>query len=125
MQAAFGPPATIVVPSVILGALLAGVLPTCLYLYVEPRGRLSWGAAGDTRATRRAPVIVRFTAWSSFVVGQLALPWLLLPAACALILYLQAKIGVGRTVGSAATVIVGVMAIIQSLLAFRLLPLGI
>ena len=125
MQCAFGPPAAIVATSIILGALLGGVLPTCLYLYVEPRGRLSWGVAGDTRITRRAPIIVRFTAWLSFAVGQLALPWLLLPVACAVLLYVQAKLGVGRSVGFAATVMVGAMAVMQSLLAFRLLPLGI
>jgi hypothetical protein len=125
MQSAFGPPSAIIITAAVLGALLAAVVPTCLYLYVEPRGRLSWGVAGDTRATRRAPLLVRCTAWLSFAVGQLAIPWLLLPATCAVLLYLQAKLGVGRVAGPAATVMVGGMAIAQSVLAARLLPLGV
>lgn len=123
MAIAFVPQVTVV--AVLLGALVGAILPTCLYLYVEPRGRLSWGALGDTPGTRRAPVLVRFTAWLSFAVGQLALPWLAVPAACAVLLYLQTKLGVGRALGVPATVAVGGMALLQSLLAMRLLPLGV
>jgi hypothetical protein len=125
MQSTFGPPDGIVAAALVVGVLLAAVVPTCLYLYVEPRGRLSWGVAGDTRDTRRAPAVVRTTAWLSFAVGQLAIPWLLLPIACALLLYLQAKLGVGRLLGPVATMLVGAIAIAQSLLALRLLPLGV
>src|SRR4030088_344712 len=101
MESAFAPPLGVVVVGAVLGALLAAILPTCLYLYVEPRGRLSWGTAGDAPHTRRAPAIVRGTAWLSFAVGQLAVPWLLVPAACGLLLYLQMKMGVGRPLGGA------------------------
>jgi hypothetical protein len=125
METAFAPPVGITVTAAILGVLFAAILPTCLYLYVEPRGRRQWAALGDSPATRKAPPLVRFTAWLSFLVGQLALPWLLVPAACAVLLYLQTKLGVGRPVGMAATVAVGVGALVQSLLALRLLPLGV
>ena len=125
MQIAFGPSTAIVVTAAVLGGLLMAVVPTCLYLYVEPRGRLSWGVTGDQRDSRRAPVMVRFTAWLSFALGQLAIPWLLVPAACAVLLYLQARLGVGRLAGSAATVMLGAMAIVQSVLAARLVPLGV
>jgi hypothetical protein len=123
MASSFAPPLTIVAAA--LGLLLAAILPTCLYLYVEPRGRLSWGTPGDASGTRRAPALVRLTAWLSFAVGQLSLPWLLVPAACAVLLYLQAKLGVGRILGVPATVGVGMMAIAQSAITIRLLPLGV
>jgi hypothetical protein len=125
METALALPREIVVTAAVLGALLAAILPTCLYLYVEPRGRRQWAAAGDSPSTRKAPAIVRLTAWLSFVVGQLALPWLVVPAACAVLLYLQTKLGVIRPVGMAATVAVGVTALVQALLALRLLPLGV
>jgi hypothetical protein len=92
---------------------------------VEPRGRVQWATAGDTPGQRRAPLVVRITAWLSFVVGQLALPWLLVPAACAVLLYLQTKLGAGRPIGLTVTVTVGLAALVQSLLALRLLPLGV
>ncbi|HEX3345006.1 MAG TPA: hypothetical protein VHS09_10565, partial [Polyangiaceae bacterium] len=98
---------------------------TCLYLYVEPRGRRQWAAAGDSPATRRAPLLLRFTAWLSFVVGQLAIPWLLVPAACAALVFRQAKLGVARPLGLGVTVAVGVAALLQSLLSLRLIPLGV
>ncbi|MDP9151925.1 MAG: hypothetical protein M3O36_18535 [Myxococcota bacterium] len=111
--------------AVVACALIAAVLPTALYLYVEPRVRARWGLAGDRAGTRRAPRLVRFTAWLSFVVGQLALPWLAVPIACSGLLYLQAKLGVARPFGLVATLSIGVMAFVQSLLALRLLPLGV
>jgi hypothetical protein len=107
------------------GLLVAAILPTCLYLYVEPRGRMSWGVLGDTPATRRAPAIVRAAAWSSFAVGQLAIPALIVPLSCVALLYLQTKLGVLRPAGALATLVVAVAATAQSLLALRLLPLGV
>jgi hypothetical protein len=123
MASTFMPSVTVI--AAVVGALVGAILPTGLYLYVEPRGRLSWGTGGDTPRTRRAPALVRLTAWWSFAVGQLALPWLAVPAACAALLFLQAKLGVGRALGVPATVAVGGMALLQSLLAMRLLPLGV
>jgi len=125
METAFAPPVGITVAAAVLGALLAMILPTCLYLYVEPRGRRQWAAAGDSPATRRAPALVRLTAWLSFAVGQIALPWLVVPAACAVLLWLQMKLGVARPIGLAITAAVGVAALVQALLAFGMLPLGV
>jgi hypothetical protein len=107
------------------GVALVGLLPTCLYLYVEPRGRKLWAREGDNAATRRAPPLVRVTAWLSFVLGQLAIPWMLVPVACAVLLYLQAKLGIWKPIGMATTAAAGVAGILQSLLALRLLPLGV
>src|ERR1700722_5349812 len=125
MESAFSPPAGLVAAAAVLGALFAAVLPTCLYLYVEPRGRLQWAAAGDNAATRRAPGLVRATAWLSFLVGQLAVPWLLVPAGCAALVYLQTKLGAARPIGLGVTVSPGFAALVQSLLALRLVPLGV
>jgi hypothetical protein len=108
-----------------IGALFSAILPTCLYMYVEPRGRQRWAVAGDTAATRRAPVLVRFTAWLSFLVGQLAVPWLLVPAACAGLAYAQVRLGVDRPVGLAVTVALGVASLAQSLLSLGLVPYGV
>jgi len=125
METAFSPPAGVLVVAAVLGVVFAAIVPTCLYLYVEPRGRLHWATAGDTPATRRAPGLVRLTAWLSFVVGQLALPWLLVPAGCAVLAYFQTKLGAGRPIGLGVTVMLGVAALAQSLLALRLVPLGV
>jgi hypothetical protein len=124
MEIAFSPPLGLTLVAAILGLLLATIVPTGLYLYVEPRGRRHWATAGDSAAKRRAPALVRLTAWLSFAVGQLAIPWLLVPVACAVLLYLQMKLG-ARPVGLAVTVAAGVAALVQSLLALRLLPLGV
>jgi hypothetical protein len=118
-------PSEVGVVAGVLFGLLAAILPTCLYLYVEPRGRLRWGVPGDSPTTRRAPLLVRSTAWLSFAVGQLSLPWLVVPAWCAGLLWLQAKLGVALPIGIVATFSLGSMALIQSLLGFRLLPLGV
>jgi hypothetical protein len=127
METAFSPPAGLLVAAALLGALFAAILPTCLYLYVEPRSRRQWATAGDTPSTRRAPWLVRVTAWLGFVVGQLAFPWLLVPALCGTLAYLQIKAGIGRPLGLglAVTVLVGLAALAQSLLAMRLIPLGV
>ncbi len=107
------------------GVLLAGLLPTCLYLYVEPRGRPLWAKEGDSPSTRRAPVLVRATAWFSFVLGQLAIPGLLAPVGCGALLYWQARLGFYKPMGFALTAAVGVMALAQSVLAMHLIPLGV
>jgi hypothetical protein len=125
MEATFTPPVGLIAAAALLGAFLAAILPTCLYLYVEPRGRRQWVESSDDPARRRAPGVVRFTAWLSFVVGQVAFPWLLVPAICAVLLYLQTKLGVGRPLGLGLTAAVGVAALVQAVLALRLLPLGV
>jgi hypothetical protein len=107
------------------GLAVLCLLPTCLYLYVEPRGRAMWAREGEAAAKRRAPALVRVSAWLSFVIGQLAIPWLAVPIACGVLLYLQAKLGIWKPVGMAATAAVGVMALVQALLSLRLLPLGV
>jgi hypothetical protein len=125
METMFAPPAGIAAVAALVGALFAAILPTCLYLYVEPRGRTHWAVAGDTPSKRRAPVLVRLTAWLSFAVGQLAFPWLVVPVVCGILVYLQSKLGVGGPVGLAATGGLGVVALVQSISAMRLLPLGV
>ncbi len=123
MPNAFVP--TVTALAAFLAALLAAILPTCLYAYVEPRGRLSWGRAGDSPRTRRAPALVRVTAWVSFAVGQIAVLWLLVPVGCGVLLYLQSRLGVGGPLGLVATIAVAAMALLQSVLAIRLLPVGV
>jgi hypothetical protein len=113
----------IVVASVF--ALLAAIVPTALYFFVEPRGRRMWATEGDSAATRRAPGVVRLTAWLSFALAQVAIPWLIVPVYCAALLYVQARIGYLRPVGIAVTAGVGVAGLIQALLSLRLWPLGI
>src|SRR5258708_6454586 len=126
MEASFSLPTTITVIAAVLGAFFAAIVPTCLYLYVEPRGRKHWvAAAGEGAGVRKAPAVVRFTAWLSFAVGQMAIPWLLVPGVCAVLLYLQTKLGMARPLGLGVTAAVGVAALGQALLAFRLLPLGV
>jgi hypothetical protein len=125
METAFALPLWIPVTAAVLGAIFAGFLPTCLYLYVEPRGRRMWARDGDSTATRRAPFLVRTTAWLSFCVGQLAIPWLLVPAVCGGLFYLQLKLPIGRPLLLGATLAVGVAALLQSITALRLIPLGV
>jgi hypothetical protein len=125
MQPSFSLPLSVLVALAGVGAVLAAILPTCLYLYVEPRGRRQWASSAEAGSARKAPALVRLTAWLSLAVGQLAIPWLLVPAVCAGLLYVQAKLGVLRPVGLGVTVAVGVAALAQSLLAIRLLPLGV
>jgi hypothetical protein len=61
----------------------------------------------------------------SFAVGQLAFPWLLVPAACGVLVYVQARLGLLRPVGLSFTVSLCAAALVQSVLAARLLPLGV
>lgn len=125
MDIAFAPPASLLVVAAVLAGLLGAIVPTCLYLYVEPRGRRQWATAGDTPSTRRAPWLVRVTAWLSFVVGQLALPSLLVPATCAFLLYLQLRLGVARPVGVAVTGALGLASLAQAVLGLRQWVLGV
>jgi hypothetical protein len=116
------------VGAALVGVLLFAILPTCLYLYVEPRGRLRWATSGDTPAGRRAPRMVRATAWLSFALGQLGIPWLLVPLACVGIGYAQTKLGLGRPLGLGSVLTlaaVASMALVESFLALRLFPLGV
>jgi hypothetical protein len=125
METWFTPPTGVIAAVAVVAVLFAAILPTCLYLYVEPRGRAQWGVAGDTPSNRRAPGLVRLTAWLSFAVGQLAFPWLVVPVVCGVLVFLQTKFGVGGPVGVAVTGGVGVVALVQSISAMRLLPLGV
>jgi hypothetical protein len=126
MQTAFLPGGLVAIAGT-AGALFGAILPSCVYLYVEPRSRRHWAAAaGEPSAgARRAPGLVRLTAWLSFAIGQLAIPWLLVPASCAVLLYLQAKLPVAQPVGLAATVALGLAGLLQSALAVGLLSLGV
>src|SRR5215472_16925566 len=121
METLFAPPAGIAAVAALVGALFAAILPTCLYLYVEPRGRTHWAVAGDTPSKRRAPVLVRLTAWLSFAVGQLAFPWLVVPVVCGVLLFLQSKLPWSGPVGIGLTAGIGVVALLQSVSAMRLL----
>ena len=117
---------SVIVTAAVLGGLLGSILPTCLYLYVEPRGRLGWGGyEPSSRGARRAPLLVRFSAWFGFALAQLALPWLLVPAACVGVVYLQSRLGIARPLGVSITLALGAMALVQSALTLRLFPIGI
>ena len=116
---------TALLVGVTLAALLGAIIPSCIYLYVEPRGRRQWAVQGDQASRRRAPFVVRATAWLSFAIGQTSIPWLVVPGVCAVLLYLQAKLGIVRPVGMAVTAGIGGAALLQALMALRLWPLGI
>jgi hypothetical protein len=121
MTSAFAQPIPIV--AALLGVLIAGLLPTCLYLYVEPRGRLAWGTAAGRNG--RAPILVRVAAWASFALGQVAVPWLAIPALCIGFLVLQAKLGLVRPAPALAIGSLAAMGLVQATLAVRLIPLGV
>ena len=116
--------------------LMLSIVPTATYLYVERRCRRHWIETKDAshvsfavaagRAPRtRAPLLVRIAAWWSMAVGQLAIPWLVVPGACGLVLYTLAKVGRSSFSSSALIVGLGVAALLQSIFVFRLFPLGI
>jgi hypothetical protein len=107
------------------GLALVSVLPTCLFLYVEPRGRGLWAREGDSPSTRRSPAAVRATAWLSFLLGQLAIPWLVLPVVCGVLLSCQARLGIWKPIAMGSTATAGVLALVQAVFAIRLLPLGV
>jgi hypothetical protein len=125
MDLGFSLPAGFTVAVIALGSLLGAIVPTCLYVYVEPRGRRQWATAGDSPSTRRAPALVRLTAWLSFAVGQMAIPLLLVPITCGALLYVQIRLGALSPIGLGVTAALGLAALIQAVLAVRLLPLGV
>ncbi len=125
MVAASALPVGLVVVALALAGILGAIVPTGVYLYVEPRGRRQWAVPGDTSRTRRAPLLVRFTAWASFFLGQAALPWLLLPVAAAVLVQLQIRLGAGGPTALGITALLGMAALAQALFAARLLPLGV
>jgi hypothetical protein len=114
-------PAIAAAVGVFVGLLLC-ILPTFLYLYVEPRGRPQWG--GDA-GPRRAPALVHLAAWSSFAVGQIAIPSLLVPAACVALEVIQVKLGIVHPGGYVAAAAVGALALAQALLSLGLIPAGV
>ena len=113
--------------------LMLSIVPTATYLYVEKRCRRHWSSAANAtftgvagKAVRiRAPLFVRAAAWWSMAVGQLAIPWLIVPGACGAILYTLAKVGRGSVSATALIAGLGVVALLQSVVVFRLFPLGI
>jgi hypothetical protein len=125
MDLGFSLPAGLTVAVLLLGALLGAILPTCLYVYVEPRGRRQWATAGDSPSARKAPLLVRFTAWLSFVIAQVALPLLLVPVTCGGLLYVQIRLGALSPIGLGATAALGLAALVQAVLALRMVPLGV
>jgi hypothetical protein len=125
MDLAFSPPAGLAWAALLLAGLLGAILPTCLYVYVEPRGRRQWAVAGDAPSSRRAPRLVRFTAWLGFVLSQLALPLLLVPVTCGGLLYVQIRLGALSPTALGATAALGLAALVQSVVALRHVPLGV
>jgi hypothetical protein len=111
--------------AIALGVFLFSVIPTVTLLYVEPKGRRHWAVAGDDPNKRRAPILVRLTAWLSFAVGQTSLLWLALPASCVGLIYAHAKLGAGKPVGLFILGLLAVATLLQAILSFRLLPLGV
>ena len=63
----------------------------------------------------------------SFLLGQLAILWLVIPVVCGVLLYLQARLGIWKpmAMASTATATAGVLALVQTLLAVRMIPLGV
>jgi len=115
----------VAIVAVLLGLSCAAILPTCVYLYVEPRGRLNWATPGDSPERRRAPVLVRVAAWTSLAMGQLALPWLAVPIGCGALIYLQAQLGILRPAGLVVSVLALAMSLAEVLVSVGLWPLGI
>jgi hypothetical protein len=105
----------------VLGLLFFSIFPTVTYLYVEKRARPHWGDV----AGKKAPAVVRATAWASLALGQLGLIWLVLPVVCGGLVYGLARIGHGGTTWYAAIVALGVLALLQSITSFGLVPFGI
>jgi hypothetical protein len=118
-------PAGLGIAALLLVAFLGAILPTCLYVYVEPRGRTQWATAGDTPSTRRAPLLVRLTAWLSFAIGQTAVALLLVPVTCGGLLYVQIRLGALSPIGLGITGALGLAALVQAALALQLVPLGV
>jgi hypothetical protein len=107
--------------AVVVGLLFFSIFPTATYLYVEKRARPHWGDVGG----KRAPGIVRATAWASLALGQMGFLWLVLPVVCGGLVYALARVGHGGTAGYTAIVLLGVFALLQSITSFGLVPFGI
>lgn len=105
----------------ILGLLMFAVFPTATYLYVEKRARAHWGDL----ASRRAPGPVRATAWLSLALGQLCILWLLFPVVCGGLVFALSRVGHGGTMGYALILGLGLLALLQALTSFGLIPFGI
>jgi hypothetical protein len=116
-------PTTVVVVAASVAAFFFFLVPTLTYLYVEPRGRRHWLDQGEGRG-RKAPAFVRLTAWLSFAVGQVAIPWMLIPLACAALIYVQSQLAV-KPIGLAIMAAAGIIGLAQAILAFRLFALGV
>lgn len=117
--------AAVTVVALVVAGLVGAIVPTCLYLYVEPRGRRQWGVQGDTPASRRAPFLVRASAWLGFAVAQTALPMLVVPVVCGGLLYAQIRLGAIRPIALAATALLGLVALAQAAYSLRLFPMGV
>jgi hypothetical protein len=104
-----------------VGLLFFAIFPTVTYLYVEKRARPHWGDVPG----KKAPGIVRATAWFSLALGQLGLIWLVLPVVCGGLVFALSRVGHGNTAGYAAIILLGVNALLQSIISFGLIPFGI
>jgi hypothetical protein len=105
----------------VIGLLFFSIFPTVTYLYVEKRARPHWGDVPG----KKAPGIVRATAWVSLALGQLGLVWLVLPVVCGGLVYGLSRIGHGGSTWYAAIVGLGVLALLQSITSLGLVPFGI
>jgi hypothetical protein len=105
----------------VVGLLFFSIFPTVTYLYVEKRARPHWGDV----AGKKAPAIVRATAWFSLALGQLGLIWLVLPVVCGGLVLALSRVGHGGAAGYTAIVLLGVLALVQSITSFGLVPFGI
>jgi hypothetical protein len=99
------------------------IVPTATYVYAERRSRLHWADATSSRT--KAPITVRLAAWGSLALGQLAIPWLLVPVACVVVLLGLCKVGAATTTLWVVLSTIAVVAALQSVVAFRLFPFGI
>jgi hypothetical protein len=113
----------LVAVAAVLGFGLFALVPTITYLYVEKRSRKHWLDAASGR--KNAPIFVRVVAWWSLAIGQLALPWLLVPATCGTVLFTLAKLGKSSTSGTLLIGALGIAAIAQAIYALRLFPFAI
>jgi hypothetical protein len=102
------------------------IVPTATYIYAERRSRPHWADAESSSAgSARAPIAVRLAAWGSLALGQLAIPWLLVPAVSVLVLLGLSQVGAATTTIWIALSGLALAALLQSFVAFRLFPFGI
>src|SRR5450755_1180961 len=107
----------------LLGVLFVSVIPTGVYLYAEKRSRRHWVDA--TSGRKRAPFVVHLAAWTGLLLGQLAIPWLLVAGECGLILFGLAKIGRASGMIPVALITLGIAVVVQSLMSLRLFPMSV